>query len=109
MNLFFDLFFLHKSLPTLSREELRDHAFGDVELFLSYKDKEVGGGYFGAGHSSIWVFNYSFEGDLARAIGNYIPLKAVERNDSTGPASFTLGQTMPGLTLAGVQKELANR
>lgn len=97
-------------LATTQRQESRDHAFGDVEVYFMQGKKEVGGGYFGGGHADIWFEkdgeNFSFKGDQAREIRNAIPLGAVGRNDETGPDTFTEGRTIPGLTKEAVRKEL---
>lgn len=90
------------------REELRDHAFGDVEVYWMKDDKEVATGYFSGGMASVGfteeVFN--FDGDDARMLRPCGSEGAVERNDETGPDNFTLGATMPGLTRQAVRDEL---
>lgn len=90
----------------LRRSELRDHAFGDCEVFIEYNGLEIGFGYFGGKHSSLTVMGGHFEGNIAREIRMKIPEGTIERNDSTGPDNFGLGQTMPGLTLEGVLEEI---
>lgn len=96
-------------LMSSSREELRDHAFGDAEVYWSRNGKAIAVGYFGS-TSGVSV---TFEGqttsfldkdaDRLRYLGT---LAKVERNDETGPDQYQEGNCMPGLTLAGVFKEI---
>lgn len=91
------------------RHELRDHAFGDAELFWELDGEEVGSGYFGSGHASVTISTeeyHNFEGDDARELRKCGTLGDVERNDETGPNTYSEGTTMPGLTLEGVREEL---
>lgn len=101
-----DLLFAILALPHLVREESRDHAFGDVEVYVMFGEQEVGFGYFGGGTSGMTIYNINLVGNPARLARAAIPLGAVGRNDSTGPDEFTLGQTMSGLTKEAVLEEL---
>lgn len=87
------------------RHELRDHAFGDMEVTWMKDGEEVGFGYFGKSESVI-VTNSPFFGEAARELLRCGTLVGVERNDSTGPDGFVVGQTMPELTTEGVKQEL---
>lgn len=87
------------------RIELRDHAFGDVEI--SWQDaegKEVAAGYIGSSNPSVGIFGYdnNFDGPEAHTLATFGTLKSVERNDEVGPPEFVVGQIMPGLTKEGV-------
>ena len=102
------------------RYELRDHAFGDVEITWMKDKIEVASGYFGSSKGGITVHpkgprmvhdhkdtkpSFEFKGrDAAelRACGKL----EIGRNDSTGPDEYREGETMPGLTLEGVFDEL---
>lgn len=91
------------------RHELRDHAFGDTEVYWVLKGKEIATGYFGGGTADVSIIsnsNTSFEGEDARALRNLGEMGDVARNDETGPDTYVEGQTMPGLTLEGVREEL---
>ena len=92
----------------LHREESRDHAFGDVEVYIMSGTTEVGSGYFGGGLSEIGLLGYNFTGTIAHEIREKIPVGKIGRNDSTGPDEFSLGVTMPGLTKEAVLRELTS-
>lgn len=100
-----------KLLDGAKRHELKDHAFGDVEVYW-VKGKEIACGYFNGGPAdSVSVFKptedaTTFDGDDARALRQCGTLGEVSRNDSSGPDAFVEGQTLPGLTRAGVREEL---
>jgi hypothetical protein len=96
-----------------TRHELRDHAFGDMEVYWVKNGKEIACGYFGGDHAEISVFKpaadaTTFDGDDARALRECGTLGMAARNDETGPNEFIEGQTVPGLTLEGVREELTN-
>ena len=103
-NLFMALFLLHAGV--LRREESRDHAFGDCEVYIMLGENEVGVGYFGGGFKDLAVFGFDFPDDMTYDIREKIPVGSIGRNDSTGPDKFVLGQTMPGLTREAVRQEL---
>lgn len=89
------------------REELRDHAFGDVEVYWFKDGKEIATGYFGSQNSEVALSAKShFRGNEARVLRECGTLGAVSRNDETGPEEFVLGETMPGLTLEDVRDEV---
>lgn len=101
-------------LDTCEREELRDHAFGDAEVFWikgkGEDRKEVAFGYFGGSSTGITIKGeddeVSFEGADARALRECGTEGHVERNDETGPDTFTEGDIMPGLSKGDVFHEL---
>lgn len=95
-------------LTDCKRSELRDHAFGDREIyFVDQAGNDVAEGYAGSGGYSI-NFNAGayFDGDQARQLIALGHEGNIERNDSTGPDEFEDGKCMPGLTHDGVRKEL---
>lgn len=106
-------------LSTCERQESRDHAFGDVEVYWirenqeMQQDEEVATGYFGGGSASVSValpgttdqFAH-FEGLEAKELRAYGVVGHISRNDETGPDVFVEGYTAPGLSLADVRKEL---
>lgn len=101
-------------LSACIREELRDHAFGNAEVSWQKGDKQIAGGYFGAGNATIWISSEddpsvtlgSFEGDKARELRQCGTEGRIERDDETGPDIYVEGAIMPGLTLEGVRKEI---
>jgi hypothetical protein len=105
-------------LSTCVRSELRDHAFGDSEIYWSLLGEPIAEGYFGSGSASVSVFTSSteastlpdgeetFEGDEAHQLRRCGVEGEIERNDETGPDEYDEGTTMPGLTLEGVRQEL---
>ena len=111
-----------KLLSASIRSELRDHAFGDREIYWDNSDgHEVAQGYLGGGeHDYVGVCHTPidhtsnkphpgstpFLGEEARELARLGKFGAVERNDSTGPDQYRDGDCMPGLTLAGVFQEL---
>ena len=98
-----------KLLSASIRSECRDHAFGDREVFWEDGNgDEVGGGYFGGGGGSVWIFgtDYAWAGSEARELSRCGTVGAIDRNDSTGPDEYRDGQIMPSLTFDGVLKEI---
>lgn len=105
-------------LEDTSRHELRDHAFGDMEVTWLKgslkKDgdvlKEIAHGYSGSSMVSVTIITedgtVSFSDDDARSLMSCGTLGTVGRNDETGPDEFVEGKIMPGLTLEGVREEL---
>lgn len=95
-------------LGKATRSELRDHAFGDREVFWTVGDVQVAGGYFGGGRADVWFSSGEggWSGEEARKLSELGTLGVVDRNDETGPDEYVDGKTMPGLTLEGVRKEL---
>lgn len=103
-------------LSTCRRLELRDHAFGDVEISwyapgTPETDEPEGCGYFGSGPASVGCIlpggePAGFDGKEALALRSCGTLGAVERNDMTGPDTYAEGRCIPALTLEGVRREL---
>ena len=119
-------------LSVATRAELRDHAFGDREVFwdldgpprthpeyceclglhcaedVAAEALSVAGGYFGSSSASIWMKGsyLGWNGEVARDLAKLGGSVVVERNDSTGPDSYAEGVTMPALTLEGVAAEI---
>jgi hypothetical protein len=106
------------------RVELRDHAFGDAEVFFYERSRVTiegnkvssngtdpfAEGYLGK-HSEIYVtdLEYDVEGKWVGAVASDLMALGqafIERNDETGPDDFVAGRCMPGLTLEGVKEEL---
>lgn len=84
-----------------TRQELRDHAFGDKEVYWLKGTQEVACGYFGGGHAEVSIFkpakdSTDFTGEDALALRECGTVGEVQRNDETGPDEF----------VAGVQQEL---
>lgn len=101
-----------KLLTESRRDELRDHAFGDREIYWVHPVLgDIAEGYSGGGDVSISVvfevgdrvFGYGSDDRELLKLGQR---GRVERNDSTGPDEYLEGVTMPGLTKEGVLKEL---
>lgn len=106
-------------LSTCTREELRDHAFGDCEVYWIREGApalvdgdEVASGYFGSDERIVSVsdglFHETFRGDDADALRSCGTRGRVERNDSTGPDEYHEGDCLPGLTSEGVLDELTD-
>ena len=95
-------------LMSCKREELRDHAFGDAEVYWMKDGKEVAVGYYGTS-SSVGIDGTSFTGEEAAKFRYVGRQGKIERNDETGPDVYAEGKCMSGLTLAGVFKELTQR
>jgi hypothetical protein len=94
-------------LNNCTREELRDHAFGDAELFWFKDGKEIATGYKGNGHDEVYLTPKTrFVGAMARELQSCGTLGHVERNDMTGPDIFVAGAIMPGLTREAVRAEI---
>ena len=97
-------------LNSCTREELRDHAFGDREVYWMRGEEEIGFSYVCAGPDIVGVkldgHEGTFEGREARELLGCGSSVRIERNDSTGPDRYQDGACMPGLTLEGVRKEL---
>lgn len=114
-------------LSLAEREELRDHAFGDAEVywFAPFQGRrvEVACGFFGGGHNGVSLYNlrkmaldepeYETVGDFkdedARELRKCGKLGRVDRNDETGPDDYTEGDVMPGLSKGDVFHELTGQ
>lgn len=95
-----------KLLRCCLRHELRDHAFGDVEVTWSKDGQDVASGYFNRTGGMVSCGDQTFTGIAAEPMRNLGTLSTVERNDSTGPAIFQEGVIMPALTTEYVRYEL---
>ena len=111
------------------RDELRDHAFGDAEVYWLHNGLEVGFGYFGKeAEVSIWGCGPNlpiagtdppvscplstamhFTGSEALKLWKCGSRVVISRNDETGPDEFVAGKTMESLTLGGVLDELTTK
>lgn len=106
-----------KLLEDSTRSELRDHAFGDREVFWEKDGQTIATGYFGGGQGSV-SFDVgdeipddttSFDGEEARELSSLGKLGEIGRNDETGPDTFTEGDVMPGLSTGDVFHELTGK
>lgn len=95
-------------LNQCQRDELRDHAFGDAEVYWLKGDLEIASGYFSGDAAQVYIGDKTFAKDEARQLRNCGSKGAVERNDETGSNDYREGETMPTLTLDGVRKEICN-
>jgi len=96
-------------LDGCDRDELQDHAFGDMEIAWTRSGFEVAYGFAGRECGVTMVGGDSFEGEDARLLITCGTLAHVERNDSTGPPDFVLGRIMPGLTREAVKQDLVKQ
>jgi hypothetical protein len=72
-------------LATSVREELRDRAFGDAEVYWIGRDGgETASGYFGSDAAEVQVGGTVFTGGAARELREFGKRGRVERNDSIG-------------------------
>lgn len=73
-----------KLLSQCTRNELRDHAFGDREVYFTLNDEEVAEGYLGGGMASVSIKGKGteFTDGEARQLLALGTLGQVERNDS---------------------------
>ena len=96
-----------------TRQELRDHAFGDREIAWFIDGYCVGDGYQGGSGVSVSVHDgeewHRFVDADAFQLVNCGQLGEVERNDETGPAEFSQNEIMPGLTLESVKQEICQK
>lgn len=67
-------------LSTCSREELRDDAFGDREVYWMQGELEVACGYFGADTREVQIDGLTYCGDEADQLANYGIRGLVEQN-----------------------------
>lgn len=86
-------------LKMCHRHELRDHAFGDRQVFWTAgpntDDPLVAEGYFGGGSAEIWIHedwgeNGAFTGDYAKRLSACGETGVIGRKDVTGP-DFYMG------------------
>jgi hypothetical protein len=73
-------------LNNFARNELRDHAFGDAEVYWMSGDEMIADGYYGSSGSHVGATDGSwrFEGKDADKLRTCGKLTRVERNDA-GP------------------------
>lgn len=72
-------------LQHTTRHELRDHAFGDKEVyFVTATGEQVAEGYWGSSGASVGVGGTVFEGEEAEQLLKLGALGNVARNDSQG-------------------------
>lgn len=107
-----------KILTPAIRSELRDHAFGDAEVFWYLEDLETKGttqkvfavaatGYFSRNTKEVTLTSgEKFLGKDADELRECGVEGQVDRNDETGPEEYVEGYTMPGLTKEAVYHEL---
>lgn len=95
-------------LNECTREELRDHAFGDAEVMWFKDGIEIASGYCGTKAYVYLTPETSFYDDDARLLFGCGSEVKIHRNDETGPDDFVVGRVMPGLTKEGVLKELTD-
>lgn len=100
-------------LNTCDRDELRDHAFGDTEVYWFTKTinrEEVATGYFSGCSGAISILNngvsFNFEDGDAQELRNCGTKGTISRNDETGPDEYEEGTIMPGLTKEAVLEEI---
>jgi hypothetical protein len=106
-----------EKLNACERAELRDHAFGDTEVFW-YKDGVlVANGYFSGTTADVWIESNHTLGDPNRVSITFHGAEShelrkcgtegpVSRNDETGPDDYVEGEIMPGLSKGDVYHEL---
>lgn len=95
-----------KILNVCIRHELRDHAFGDAEVYWFYGGKEIAFGYRGRNPEVSLTPISRFEGNEARELLDCGIEGEVTRNDEVGPEDFVEGRIMPGLTNRDIRREL---
>lgn len=99
-------------LDDCDRIELRDHAFGDVEVTWEKEGVIVATGEFSRQHAQVWIAMgegnppVTFRGELGRPLRECGTLMTVHRNDETGPDEFKEGEILPGLTKEAVRDEI---
>lgn len=113
-------------LSQCTRSEIRDHAFGDAEVWWTHRsnnqDIAIAQGYFGGGHQSVYFgeFNWtqltsdqtvrfgekSFKGVDAVSLRNLGTEGIIERNDETGPDGYIEGRMLDSMTKGAVFEEL---
>jgi hypothetical protein len=76
-------------LKTCHRGELRDHAFGDREVFWMQGETEVASGYFGGTTQEVYIHEEfgggSFQDHEALELAEQGSDVIITRNDETGP------------------------
>lgn len=88
-----------KLLNDCERQECRDHAFGDREVFWVFDIDgvkiDIADGYFGGGSRSVWILDPTvemdrceFTGEQARELAKCGKVTIIDRNDETGPDEY---------------------
>jgi hypothetical protein len=104
-----------KILNECHRNELRDHAFGDREIYWWHpKLGNIAEGYSGRSvcfsmndeNGTEVQFDRVFTDSEIESLFKLGTMGKISRNDSTGPDTYTEGTVMPGLTLNGILNEL---
>jgi hypothetical protein len=111
-----------KLLSTLTRQELRDHAFGDREIYWVQPGAPAGTpdvafGYAGSGDPIVSIsyeiekkeHTISFHKEAALELMTLGAKVEIERNDETGPEEYQDGKVMSSFTLEGVLEELVRK
>jgi hypothetical protein len=94
-------------LAGCTRSELRDHAFGDREIYWTSPSGEpIASGYSSDDGQEVYIEETTFYSTEAVELFACGTLGTVERNDSAGPDEYKDGACMPGLTLGGVLREI---
>lgn len=94
-------------LNDCDRHELRDHAFGDMEISWTRRGIEIAYGYLDGNTCGVHlVSGTAFSGEDAKTLVGCGTLAHIERNDETGPEDFVPGRIMPGLTREAVKQEV---
>lgn len=93
-------------LDGCERQELRDHAFGDMEITWTRAGFEIAYGFGGRLCGVTMIGGDSFEGTEAIGLVSCGTLTQAERNDESGPPDFVPGRIMPGLTREAVKQDL---
>ncbi len=75
-------------LSLCERNELRDHAFGDAEVYWDQGDKNIAEGYFGREIEEVRVAGTNFTGKEARELRRVGKTGKIERNDAGGSTTW---------------------
>lgn len=82
----------YKLLCEASRHEVRDHVFGDREVYWKLGELEIADGYFGGGSAEVHITyeedGTSFRGEDARQLVECGREVHISRNDTTGPDHY---------------------
>lgn len=95
------------------REELRDHAFGDVEVYWRKDRVHIAAGYFSGTTANVWFIaedeppSASFNDRDASELRTCGTNGHISRNDEVGPDNYVEGKIMPALTKEGVLEEIS--
>lgn len=99
-------------LSSAIRSELRDHSFGDAEVFWHRDGNEIAEGYFSGTTAEITIeegqVTHVFKDAQARELRECGIIGDIERNDMSGPVRYQEGVVSPGLTRQAVRQELTD-